>query len=201
MCLVRFSFDVLLAVEPERYLIKVTAEAYDFDDGGEEMVIGKGRCFFADLEGAVDKLGDGPDYILDMEGATADYIEPLFVPGQLEFRPDVVELLDEEPIGFNVLILDRLEILPRFRRKGLSKRILSEMIRHFSANTSLVALKAFPLQFEAKSLNHSPSEWEAAMKLEDFPTDQANATQRLMDLYSELGFKDTGIDGVMVRLP
>lgn len=71
-----------------------------------------------------------------MEGATADYIEPLFVPGRLEFRPEVVELLDEDPIGLNVLILDRLEILPRFRRKGLSKRILSEMIRHFSAISS-----------------------------------------------------------------
>ncbi len=39
------------------------------------------------------------------------------------------------------------------------------------------------------------------MKLEDFPTDQENATRKLMDLYSDLGFKDTGSDGVMVRLP
>ena len=39
------------------------------------------------------------------------------------------------------------------------------------------------------------------MKLEELPTDQENATQKLVDLYSELGFKDTGIGGVMIRLP
>lgn len=145
MCYIRFSFNVPLMAEPERYLIEVTAEAYDYNDSGEEVVIGKGRCFFADLEGAVDELGDGPDYIIDMEGATADYLEPLFVPGQPEFRQDVVELLDEVPIGINILILDRIEILPRFRRQGLSRKINGEMIRQFSAKTSLVALKAFPL--------------------------------------------------------
>jgi len=201
MCYVRFSFNVPLTAEPERYLIEVNTEVYDYNDSDEEVVIGKGRCFFADLEGAVDDLGDGPDYILDMEGATADYIEPLFVPGLPELRQDVVELLDEVPIGINILILDRIEILPRFRHKGLSGKINREMIRHFSAKTSLVALKAFPLQFEAKSPDNCPSEWEAAMKLEELPADQATATQKLMDLYSDLGFKDTGIGGVMVRIP
>ena len=66
-----------------------------------------------------------------------------------DFNENFLEVVGHEVSDYNLLILDRLEIIiPQYRGKKLGLTILHHMIERFSAGASIVAMKPFPLQFE-----------------------------------------------------
>ena len=169
-------------------------------DTGERVMCGKGRCLFVDLERAVDEEKVGIFDVLDYHTDSCQFWDRLFVPKKFGFKPEVEDLFEFPPTGMNLLVLSRLEILPMFRGRGLSKWIMTEMMRYFSGRASVVALKACPLQPREKEKRELQG-WEADMGFEAFTTDIEIATRKLMDLYSELGFIAIDDDGFMVRAP
>ena len=62
------------------------------------------------------------------------------------------------------------------------------MVSRFSFGAAIVAMKPFPLQFEAAPSNEDERKWRAELSLDQLGTDEDLATEKLCQYYSKLGF-------------
>lgn len=122
--------------------------------------------------------------MLDAYSHTHEYHEDLFGANCPGFSDGVEELLEFKIDGINLLILDRLELLPKYRGNLLGLKVMSHMITRFSPGAGVVAIKPFPLQME-KSENET---WRSKLKLDDFPKEEASSKRALSRYYEKLGF-------------
>ena len=92
----------------------------------------------------------------------------------------------------NLLILSRLEIIADFRGKGITEQFMED-IKNFGGQTELLALKAFPLQFEAgyreQDFEGEDLDWSNSLELDGFAKDLNQAQLSLMKFYEKYGFK------------
>lgn len=164
-------------------------------DGDEPMEIGRYRAFYVDVEGAVCAEESVFD-IFDCMSETAGYLE-LYKPGWGEFTDAAMKAAQAdwlyEP---NLLILDRLEILPRYRGYGFGLQALIGMMHWFQAGAGLVAMKPFPLQSES---SYSRKDKPDPMELDKFPAHHTQARTKLRRYYAQLGFKLVTRTDFMVR--
>ena len=107
----------------------------------------------------------------DHSAEVQEYYEPIFDSNGYDFNDNLLETVDDEVTGQNLLIIDRLEILPRYRGKKLSLLILNHMINRFSSGAAIIAMKPFPLQFEAV-MDEKKKKWCERMRIDRFPTDE-----------------------------
>lgn len=99
-----------------------------------------------------------------------------------------IERLLERDVSYgNVLILDRLEILPQFRGHGLGAEVIRRLIERFSPGADLVAMKPFPLQLEANPCDQGA--WRDKLQLEGLSRNAARSTSKLRRYYAAIGFK------------
>jgi GNAT superfamily N-acetyltransferase len=130
--------------------------------------------------------------LLDRRSETAAFISLIGEePGN--FSAGVYRLLNEEVIFCrNLLLLDRLEILPEFRGQELGLKFMKAAITRFGLGCRLAVLKPFPLQFEGKMgtvpvgrsgqvVRRPPADRMAAAKLR-------SGTEKLMKYYARAGF-------------
>jgi GNAT superfamily N-acetyltransferase len=99
----------------------------------------------------------------------------------------------------NILILDRLEILPQFRGRGLGLAVMSDLIKRFSLGAGLVAIKPYPLQFEFHSSDTESRTWRQELGLSGLCADEKLATQKLCDYYGRIGFRRLRGTPFMIR--
>lgn len=147
---------------------------------------GKVKLFVVNLEGAEAVGWSAPD-VLDLEATTEPYITLL---GEYagNFSPAVLRLLDEDLVlNSNMLIIDRVELLPAYRGLGLGLECMKTCLRHMSHGCRIAALKPYPLQFEAKACESK--NWSAGLELSSFSSNQRASLQRLKRHYGQLGFK------------
>jgi len=78
----------------------------------------------------------------------AEVYETLFDPRTDELRKNVKELLGNVTYR-NILVIDRVEILPAYRGIGLGLATIWDILQRHSAACGIVALKAFPFQFRS----------------------------------------------------
>lgn len=153
----------------------------------------RGRCgtfrlYYVDFS-AGREAGFTAREVLDTYGETFAFA-PLVLDRRGEpFSARLMKLIGDE-IMFepNLLIFDRLEILPEFRGAGLGLAVLLRLIGRFSPGTGAVALKAHPLQFEA-SASESPDQWQRKMELPSLSRDWGRSLKKLQRYYARLGFK------------
>ncbi len=176
-------------LESDDFIYETSGKLFSSDDNDERKLVGKFRTYYVDVERAIDE-GEPIFEVLDAHSShLVEYFEPLFGSEAPDFSNHLLELLDHEVIGNNLLILDRLEILPQYRGKGLGLSVLRHMIARLSFGASLVALKPFPLQFETTSDTEAEKKWRAMLRLDQLPTDEDAATEKLCQYYKRLGFR------------
>jgi hypothetical protein len=126
--------------------------------------------------------------LLDLRGETAPYLPLLHSTEPNMFSPAVRRILRED-IGpsRNMLILDRLEILPEFRRQRLGLRYIRTAIKRFGSGCRIAALKPFPLRFE-RTLDDPDLEWRPRMNLDLLSRETRSAKTTLKEYYSREGF-------------
>ena len=139
-------------------------------------------------------------YILDIDSDTADFVEILSPEGDC-YTENISQLLEGNNQSFETgtfLILSRLEILPKYRNIGLPEIILNDVNRWFSHNVDMLVLKAFPLQFQSSikayldsfpTNRNEKSDWLEKMQYSKLNGSEEIATNKLIVLYSKLGFQ------------
>jgi GNAT superfamily N-acetyltransferase len=117
----------------------------------------------------------------------SEYHAAFFKPNGWDYKesirrefPDILTL--------DLLILDRAEIEPAFRKQGLGLLAISRVIDVFGENCGLVAMKPFPLQFG----NYLNFERHVPNGLQDPTTEFRIAKQKLRRYWERAGFKRVG---------
>jgi hypothetical protein len=89
----------------------------------------------------------------------------------------------------NLLVLDRIEILPIARGQGITEMVINEVCRLFSGEVDVLALNAFPLQHENPEAITGTEDLKASMEINKFEQDEEEARKSLASYYEKLGFK------------
>ena len=126
----------------------------------------------------------------------AEVYETLFDPRTDELRKDVKELLGG--ITFrNILVINRVEILPAYRGMGIGRAAIWDIIQRHSAGCGIVALKAFPYQFRSGSKSGrlgflEESDWNKKMGYDLHRSTMEFAHEKLIFHLMKFGFKRIG---------
>lgn len=159
------------------------------EEKGTELVVGKGSLSLLHLNRAMDQ--DFP--LFDVFDATASIQAMAGVIFNMKEEEDYWSKLDELydydiPTNFDVCFIERIELLPEFRGKGVGKWLIQNILERFYGSCGLVVINAFPLQHEDGD-SYSP-EWTAKMKLEALESDLEKAQYKLFHYYQQLGFSN-----------
>jgi GNAT superfamily N-acetyltransferase len=152
--------------------------------------------FCADLESA-EQFEHSAWEVCDTSEDTAPYYQKLFHGNVL--LPSVAETIRVFHEPKRLVIIERLELLPRYRGKGHGLMAMRELIRRFAFG-GVVAITPWPLQ-------HSPRygqepEWRREMEVEAFrAVSKSQAANKLRDYYGILGFVPIGRGRMMVANP
>ena len=131
-----------------------------------------------------ERLGDG------IEGNIAEYWEVLF---DLDTGYWKEEIQDEyEASGCDLLIIDSIEIRPRFRGTGVGPAAVDRTIDIFGPGCGLVACKPWPLQFTPAFARDR----KALKKLEAPSVGRDEAVRKLRAYWARLGFWPLGETGI-----
>jgi GNAT superfamily N-acetyltransferase len=150
--------------------------------------VGRARSLVAEIERAREH-GYGALEFLDVDGSSWPYHELLSQREAGSFTPAVNHALGiDEVYGQNLLIIDRIEVLPRYRGKDYGLQAMHLMLTHLSLGCRLAAIKPYPLQFEGDRPLGESVAWRRRLNLESFTRQKAAATQRLRQHYGRLGF-------------
>jgi len=183
--------------EPSRFIQEVTGKIAFEDDDGIRLHAGEIHLFVVDVEGATSEREDA-FAVFDTHRDTMRCFEALYETdgfGSVQLKESVDKLLDMEGLWRpNVLLLDRLTILPKFRNHGLGLEVLRRAILRYRIGTGIVALYPFPLQFEGRP----KAEEKASLGLSEFTCSMDYAKRKLRRHYGKLGFKLHRPSGYMV---
>jgi hypothetical protein len=135
---------------------------------------------------STERLGDG------IEGSIAEYWELLF---DLETGYWREEIQDEyEASGCDLLIIDCVEIRPRWRGLGVGPAAVDRTIGIFGPGCGLVACKPWPLQFTPAFARDQ----KALKRLKAPGVGRDEAVRKLRAYWSRLGFWPLGETGIHV---
>ena len=173
--------------DPHDFVYETSGDLYDLGKYEDREFIGRFRVYYVDIERAMNQRE--PIYnVFDSHSAEVEeFYEPIFGSEGYDFNENLLKVVNYTVSGYNLLVLDRLEILPKYRRKKLGLTILHHMIERFSAGASIVAMKPFPLQFEQIG-DEDKKKWRDKMRLDQFPTNENIAKEKLYTYYRKLGF-------------
>ncbi|WP_422012692.1 hypothetical protein [Roseateles sp.] len=181
--------------EPDHFIRWLEGRVVLFEDD-ESTEIGRYRAFYIDAESAMHARMPLFD-VFDSMQETCDYLE-LYEADSWAYSAAALKAAGAGYLLFepNLLILDRLEILPPYRGRGYGLHALIGMMHWFQAGAGLVAMKPFPLQFESAAARRGP---EDPMELAKLPTNEVAARTKLRRYYAQLGFKLVAKTPFMVR--
>ena len=103
--------------------------------------------------------------------------------GEEDFRSEIIN--DKDTNGSDVLIIERIEILPEYRSKRYGEVALKEIVRKFSSSVAIIAVKPFPLQLEP-----SPDKEMKQKKYGLLDKNSKTAFKSLCGFYKRCGFKN-----------
>lgn len=164
-----------------------------FDDN--DTLAGKLRLFYLDL-GAILETNISVFNLFDIRSETAPFYSALIDTETGDFRSDLESTLGEYILGLNLLIIDRIEILPEFRGKKLGLECLRLCLQQYARDCGVVALKCLPLQFECAEMGEPA--WCRRMELGKLSRDHKRSSAKLRKYYATLGFKVLPGNDIMV---
>jgi hypothetical protein len=184
----QISFSVersLLAyIEPDDYVLTVQGRICT----DEDTEIGRLLGYIIQVNHAINEEQDLFE-ACDAHSQTAtDYYEALFDHKTGEFKESIEEQLGITHVG-NILILDRIEVLPAYRKHGVGLAAACSFIDTFSNDVDDLAVGLpHPLQFTTDGRS-ADAEWNTKMNYQDLVRDKKKATEKLQAYWSKLGIQ------------
>lgn len=176
-------------IEANRYINKYKIEIlgrYSDDEGNEKFqLIGKASIYLF-LIGFAQNNYFSMSLLFDEEQASRDLGELIIDWDTNDFNEHFQDIICNSQ-SFNVLYIDRVEILPQFKGNGFGKYIMKDIVCRFDSCCGLIVLKAFPLQLEAFA-KESKDAWCQKMEYDKYIQDEKVAKKQLYSFYKSVGF-------------
>lgn len=187
--------QVFNSVEPEDFHRNICGEIYIGINS--EKPAGRFEVSYLNLVGAINNEMDLWS-VFDITAETSKFYEPLISDDGIFFKDIVHEITEINLDLTNLLILDRLEITADHRGYRMTPKILRCIERAFGYGASIMAIKAFPLQFESNLSNPKEPHWLSSMQMHRLEQRQNKAQTKLERYYSSIGFNHINNEGFMV---
>ncbi len=193
---VEFKLSASLPEDPieEDFLHEISGQILarcDDDEDGEEAGTFHASLvqFNEAMKAGIDtlRIGDG------ISGEVAEYWECLFDMNTGHLKPDI--RVEYETVGCNLLIIDFIEVYPKFRGHGIGSAGVQKIVDVFGAGCALVAGTPYPLQF-TPAFTSDPDKLE---KLQAPESSRKEAIRKLQEYWSRAGFKPCGRSGIYLR--
>lgn len=160
-------------------------------------ILGKVRLFRVGIADA----GVGPHSILSGHGSLAPFI-PLYLEHDAQYTPEAISAgggnLNSRQRPGDLLVFDRLELVPALRKKDIARAFARHAVHSFSESAEVLALKAFPLQHESAS--KGATSWVQAMAYQHMEASRDRATAALVSHYESFGCKALGGTNLMLKV-
>ncbi len=192
---IRFSSSTRRWDGMDEYSTCIEVTVTCLGEKGTGRIIGKVRLFYLDLAAVFDTNGSLHD-LFDIRSETAPFYSALIDYKTGDFKPNLEKILGEYICDLNVLIVDRLEILPEFRGKKIGLACLGWCLQQYAHACGVVALKCFPLQFECAEMGEPA--WRREMQFGKLSRDRKTSLAKLKKYYASLGFKVLPGNDIMV---
>lgn len=146
------SVDFLIKVDcddTEPSLVVPFIEGTIFEESEEEPRTEAGRIY-ARLVQAGRAMNEGIalyDAMDSIDGECEECFCALFKAGTDDWNPAIEELYGEAPCESDVLFIQRMELEPKYRGRGIGARAVEATIGTFGSSCSLVVCKPLPLQY------------------------------------------------------
>ena len=198
---IKYTSTVGFGEDQENYLTTITGSLICCEETSErEFEAGQITAFYLDLSGAYDNRYAAMD-IFDLHQEAYDQYEALFDHETGEIKDEILATHGPDVPGRNWLILNRLEIRPKFRGRGLGLAAIYRTMQQFGHGCAFISLDVAPLQVERREGGSDKERWFTEMKMDSFTTDIPQATQRLKDYYGILGFQEVTGTNMMLLNP
>lgn len=198
---VEFKASQSLMIDcPESYFNKYEYDVFLSIDVEKEIFIGKGIAVLYLYGKAMD---EGVDIIEAFDENHHNGVYDILFDGNiLAGTKGLKREWDEimlDSYSLNILVSDRLEILPAYRHKGYGN-IVREIKRSFFSGCYFIeVLHSFPLQLEG--FKNDENEWRAAQQYELMEQDSKKAFASLNRCYKKDGYKRYKRTEYFYRIP
>jgi ribosomal protein S18 acetylase RimI-like enzyme len=197
---IKYSFsDVLredsLGDDPNDFVNKIEFEVYETDIYGKlSEVIAKGQISQILFGLAIDygfplfEVMDASESILDMSGMLFEFDEDKDFWNKLD-----AYFVDAIPTNYTICYLEYLEIAPKYRGKGIGKKIIRNIIERFYDSCGLWVVKGFPIQHSGliqKKDFENLDQWDQQMDYNSFEKDFEKSQYKLFHYLQQLGFQN-----------
>ena len=180
---------IVYELEPDDYIHETAGVVAMFTSGGRVTTeLGKFIVKQVDVDSAVAE-GESVFDIFDHYSSTIGYYD-LYATNGWEFSRRVLRALgceDSFMMPSGMLIIDRLELYPEYRGRGIGLQAMKFLIARYRMGAGIAAIKPFPLQFEG-GIQDEP-ELLRQRGLDKYPPSEVVCQRRLQAHYRKLGFR------------
>lgn len=184
------------SLEADDFVYETCGRILDAENEKNPTLVGTFKTLYVDAERAAD-TGCSLFNLQDSHDAVSSACAAVLEEGGWSLNDCTIGLLGDKPISLNILVIDRLKLLPDFRGKGLGLKVLSHIIHRFGQGAALAAIKPFPLQFVGAE-DKEPPEHDPAMQYGSFKTDKKSSIEALCRYYERAGFRPVPDTGIMI---
>lgn len=184
-----YSFSTPFELDDEldyvvNYYGRIIDSGSDEDEGeSKETLIGRVSGYRVHM-GLVWEHDLNPLDVFDAHSHTLlGFYEVLFDQRTCELKESICEL----SVGPDVLIIDKVEILPNYRGKSIGLKAVRRTMEFLGGGCAVTALHAHPIQYDKLD-----KDWTLQMHLQNFIGDKQTAQKKLRDYWSRLGFRRVG---------
>jgi GNAT superfamily N-acetyltransferase len=172
--------------EPDDYICKIAGEIICSDEAGSDSVAGTVEAHVIQVNRIISD-GESLFQACDAHSQTVhDYGCVLF-----DFRSGGLKPAIEDQFGVvgtsDILILDKIEVLPAHRGHGVGLAAACSFLDTFETGCCLAVGEPYPMQFKEMTPEHA--EWCKKMGVDAFVAGEKRASAKLRAYWSRLGFK------------
>jgi len=105
-------------------------------------------------------------------------------------KPSIAKILGQKTLKNNLAFIDRFEILPKYRGRGIGKMVYDIMLRQLWQDVKIIMLYSYPLQFTGHITfrNDEDRQFLANMRYCDFNNSFQKSNNAVLNFYKNLGF-------------
>lgn len=198
--IIKYSFsnflkDCPVGEDPTEFVNEIDFEVYLTDETGHlQEQVGKGKIsqilfsLAMDCGFPLNDVMDATHSINQMSGVLFEWDE------DKDFWDKIDTFFDYNPLeNYDIFFLETIEIIAKYRGKGLGEKIINNLIERFYSSCGLWVLKAFPMQHDIgikSDKEENWSDWSKKMEYPQMELDFEKAQYQLFNYYKKKGFQN-----------
>lgn len=181
-------------LENDRYITHINGEIFVvlYDGAETQELIGKFELKLVHISLAIN-TGYPIFDIFDSSQMMINVMFPIWNFDNDELVSEIQEALGDDigVITNDILIIDTLQIVKKYRGLGLAQKVLKDIYMRFEGAVSLFVLEAFPLQVDNEWLKYraeQEKEFYDKMDYSSFTGSSKTNTKKIIKIYKSIGF-------------